>query len=189
MCTGNGRAGLWTETEEKTGSGSIGLNDVIRSRIINTSFNILKNVIEELAPSTFSFSMQLYETIDISQSNQLLLLVRCVHANAIEEEFLFCESLLETTRAVDFFEWQKFPLPKKNFDWNEKLHNLCTDRVPEMLGNTSGFATLAKKEASHVVVTHLLLDRHALATKTLPTTLKEVLSRAMKVINFTEAGL
>jgi hypothetical protein len=53
-----------------------------------------------------------------------------------------------------------------------------------MLGNTSGFATLVKKEAPHVVVTHCFLHRHALATKTLPTTLKEVLPTAIKVINF-----
>jgi hypothetical protein len=45
-----------------------------------------------------------------------------------------------------------------------------------MLANTSGFATLVKKEAPHFVATHCFLHRHALATKTLPTTLKEVLS-------------
>jgi hypothetical protein len=53
-----------------------------------------------------------------------------------------------------------------------------------MLGIVSGFATLAKKEAPHVVVTHRYLHRHELATKPLPTTLKEVLSTAIKVINF-----
>jgi hypothetical protein len=52
-----------------------------------------------------------------------------------------------------------------------------------MLGNTFGFATLVKKEAPHVV-TYCFLHRHALATKTLPTTLKEVLSTAIKLINF-----
>jgi multisubunit Na+/H+ antiporter MnhE subunit len=51
------------------------------------------------------------------------------------------------------------------------------------LGNISGFATLVKKEAPHVI-THCYLHRHALATKILPTTLKEVLSTAIKVINF-----
>jgi hypothetical protein len=48
-----------------------------------------------------------------------------------------------------------------------------------VLDNTSGFATLVKKEAPHFVVTHCFLHRHALETKTLPATLKEVLSTAM----------
>jgi hypothetical protein len=72
-------------------------NDVIRSRIVYISFNISKHVIEGLAALPFPFSMQLDETTSISQCSQLLVFVRYVHADAIKEEFLFCESLLETT--------------------------------------------------------------------------------------------
>jgi hypothetical protein len=68
---------------------------------------------------------------------------------------------------------------KQNFDWKEKLHTLCTDGAPAVLSNTYGFATLVKKEAPHFVATHCFLHRHALTTKTLPTTLKEVLSTAI----------
>jgi hypothetical protein len=53
-----------------------------------------------------------------------------------------------------------------------------------MLGNASGFTTLVKKEAPHFVATHCFLHRHALATKTLPTTLREVRPTTMKIINF-----
>ena len=53
-----------------------------------------------------------------------------------------------------------------------------------MLGNASGFTALVKKEAPHVIVTHCFLHRHALASKTLPTILREVLSTAVKVVNF-----
>jgi len=53
-----------------------------------------------------------------------------------------------------------------------------------MLGNKSGFAHLVKKEAPNVIVTHCFLHRHALATKTLPTSLKEVLSIVIKTVNF-----
>jgi hypothetical protein len=76
---------------------------------------------------------------------------------------------------------------KQNFDWKEKLHTLCPDGAPEMLANTSGFATLVKKEAPHFVATHCFLYRHALATKTLPITLKDVLSTAIKLITFTSS--
>lgn len=56
-----------------------------------------------------------------------------------------------------------------------------------MLDNASGFATSVKKEAPYVIESHLFLHRHALATKALPTTLKEVLSTAIKVTNFTRS--
>jgi hypothetical protein len=51
-------------------------NDVIISRTVDISFNILQNVTEELAALPFSFSMQLEETTDISQCSQLLVSVR-----------------------------------------------------------------------------------------------------------------
>lgn len=96
-------------------------NDVIHSRIVDMSCNILKQVIDELAASPFPFSMQLDETTDISECSQLLVFVRYVHADAIKEEFLFCESLSETTKAVDVFEMVKLfftnktLIGKKNF--------------------------------------------------------------------------
>ena len=74
-----------------------------------------------------------------------------------------------------------------NFDWQNKLGSLCTDGAPAMLGNTSGFATLVRKEAPNVTVTHCFLHRHALASKTLSTFLKEVLSTAVKVVNYIRA--
>jgi hypothetical protein len=52
-----------------------------------------------------------------------------------------------------------------------------------MLGNISGFTTLVKKEAPRVMAT-IPIYRHALATKTLPTALKKVLSTVTKANNF-----
>ena len=69
-------------------------NDVIHSRIVDISCNILKQVMEELATTPFPFSMQLGESTDISQCSQLLVFVHYVQADAIKEEFLLCEPLL-----------------------------------------------------------------------------------------------
>jgi len=44
-----------------------------------------------------------------------------------------------------------------------------------MLGRHSGFEALVKSDAPHIIVTHCLLNRHGLATKTLPPKLAEVL--------------
>ena len=56
-----------------------------------------------------------------------------------------------------------------------------------MLGKTSGFATLVKKEAPHIIVTHCFLHRHALASKILSSTLQQILSASVKVVNFIRA--
>ena len=131
--------------------------------------------------------MQLDETTDIAQCSQLLVFVRYVHINTIKEEFLFCEPLIETTKAIDVFEKVKTFFAMHNFDWQNKKGSLCTDGAPAMLGNTSGFAALVRKEAPNVTVTHCFLHR-PLALKTLPTFLKEVLSTAVKVVNYIRAG-
>ena len=144
-------------------------------------------MIEELTDTTFPFSMQLDETTDITQCSQLLVFVRYVHIDTIKEEFLFCEPLIETTKAINVFEKVKTFFAMHNFDWQNKLGSLCTDGAPAMLGNTSGFAALVRKEAPNVTVTHCFLHRHVLASKTLPTFLKEVLSTAVKVVNYIRA--
>ncbi|XP_042228588.1 protein ZBED8-like [Homarus americanus] len=132
-------------------------------------------------------NMQLDETTDVSQCSQLLVFVCYMHADAIKEEFLFCEPLLESTKAIDILEMVNSFFAKQNFDWKKNLGTLCTNGAPAMLGTTSGFAALVKKEAPQVIVTHCFLHRHVLASKTLPAILKEVLSTDMKVVNFIRA--
>jgi hypothetical protein len=73
-----------------------------------------------------------------------------VHAGAIVEEFLFCESLLETVKAVGVLEVVTSFFAKQNFEWKEKPHTFCTDGAPAMLGNTCGFATFSEiRSSSH----------------------------------------
>jgi len=56
-----------------------------------------------------------------------------------------------------------------------------------MLGKNAAFATVVKKEAPHIIVTDRFLHRHALASKTLSSTLQEILSTSVKVVNFIRA--
>lgn len=79
-------------------------NDTIHSRISDMSTNILEQVIAELDSTQFPFSMQLDESTDISQCSQLLVFVRYIHSGSSKEEFLFCQPLLKTTKAIDVFE-------------------------------------------------------------------------------------
>ena len=56
-----------------------------------------------------------------------------------------------------------------------------------MLGKTSGFTSLIKKKVPHIIVIHCFLHQHALELKTLSSTLKEILSTSVKVVNFVRA--
>ena len=159
-------------------------NNVIKSKIDDISENILKQVMEELASSPLAFSLQLDESTDVSNCSQLLSFVRYVNGNKIKEEFLFCEPLLETAKTSDVFRMVNKFFVKQNFDWKKKLGSICMDGTPAMLGNKSGFVALVKNKVPNVNVTHCMLHRYALAAKTLPPSLKEVLSVCVKVVNF-----
>ena len=61
---------------------------------------------------------------------------------------------------------------------------ICSDGAPVMLGQKFCFGTLVKADAPHITVTHCLLHRHALRTKTFPPKLAEVLKIALKCVNY-----
>ena len=107
-----------------------------------------------------------------------------VNGDKIKEEFLFCESLLDTAKASDVFKMINKFFVNQNFDWKRKLGSICRDGASAMLGNKSRFAALVQNEAPNVTVTHCMLHRHALAAKALRLTLKEVLPDCVKVVNF-----
>jgi len=163
-------------------------NNVIQSRIHDMSVDILQQVVAELKSSPHPYSMQLDETTDVAQCSQLLVFVRYVVSSSIKEEFLFCRPLLTTTTAQDVLAIIKNFFAEQDFaDWSLKLGSICTDGAPAMLGNKSGLTTLVKADAPHVHVTHCMLHRHALAAKTLPQTLKDVMSTSVQVVNFIRA--
>jgi len=77
---------------------------------------------------------------------------------------------------------------KYKLNYKKKLCSLCTKGAPAMLGKSSGFTALRKKAIPYyIIITHCFLHRHALASKTLPTNLKEVMTTAVKVVNFFRA--
>nr|XP_042898121.1 protein ZBED8-like [Parasteatoda tepidariorum] len=134
-------------------------NDVIHSRIVEISCNILKQIIVELKASSFFLSMQLDLELSthILNCSQLFVFVRYLSLDTIKEEFLFCESPLQTTEAVDVLVMLNVFFTKHDFHWKEKLHSLCTDAAPAMLGNKSDFDLLVKKESPNDLVTHSYL--------------------------------
>uniref|UniRef100_UPI00358F684C uncharacterized protein n=1 Tax=Myxine glutinosa TaxID=7769 RepID=UPI00358F684C len=70
-----------------------------------------------------------------------------------------------------------------------QIHNVfhmyvCSDGAPAMLGCNSGFGVLVKADAPHIIVTHCVLHRHVLASKTLPPKLANVLKIVVETVNY-----
>jgi hypothetical protein len=91
---------------------------------------------------------------------------------------------LKNTKAVDVYEMITNFFSKHKLNYKKKLGSLFTDGAPAMLGKTSGFTALIKKEIPDIIIIHCFLHRHALASKTLPMDLKEIMTTAVKVVNF-----
>ena len=63
------------------------------------------------------------------------------------------------------------------------INSVFTDGAPAILGNNSRFFALSKQEILHLQDTHCFPYRHALASKTLPPKLKNLLDTSVKTIN------
>jgi hypothetical protein len=96
---------------------------------------------------------------------------------------LFSQALKTTNTADDIFE-----AVSKFFETNElnlkKLVGVCTDGAPAMLGSRSGVLEKIKRKNSSVFGMHCVIHRQALASKTLPSHLREVLRLAIKVVSY-----
>lgn len=158
-------------------------NDVIAGRVADMSCDILDQIVQEIKDSPIRISLQLDESTDVSSMSQLIVYARYIKDGDIKDEFLFCEPLQTTTKADDIFRLLANFLEKHQIKW-EKLRSVCTDGAPAMIGKRSGFAALLKEKVPDIIVKHCFLHRHALAAKTLPPYLEDVLCICVQVVNF-----
>ena len=114
-------------------------NDTVKSRICDMSCNIKSQLLAKVKASPF-FAIQLDESVDVEYLSQLLVFVRYVHDQSIEEDLLFCRPLKTTTQAADVMQL----VEEEGLDWR-KLVGACTDGAPVTMGARSGFAKLLKQ--------------------------------------------
>ena len=161
-------------------------NNTIKSRIHEMSDNIKSKVLSKIDSSPV-FALQLDESTDISNLSQLLVYVRYVADERINEEFLFCRPLETTSKAVDVFQ-----MLIDNFDKTElsrsKLVGVCTDGAPAMIGANSGSISLVKQKNPAVQGTHCMIHKAALVSKTIPKRLHEHMSVVIKVVSYVKSS-
>jgi len=113
---------------------------------------------------------------------QLLTFVRYVWNDNVYEDMLFCEPILRTKSDVIANTVQQF-VTKKGLDW-KRCVGICTDGAKPMCGKKTGAITQLLKLCPLASWTHCSIHREALATKTMAPELKNVLDRAVLIINF-----
>ena len=119
-------------------------NDTIKSRIHEMSDNTKSKVLSKI-DSSFVFALQLDESTDISNLSQLLVYVRYVADERINEEFLFCQLLEATSKAVDVFQMLIDFFDKTELS-RSKLVGVCTDGALAMIGANSGLISPVKQK-------------------------------------------
>ncbi|XP_065639505.1 zinc finger BED domain-containing protein 5-like [Hydra vulgaris] len=173
------------ETAKKVDNISLS-NTTVKRRLTDISSNIKENVINEIKESPY-FSIQLDESTDVSSMAQLIVYCRYIHNNKFKEEFLFSSCLETTTKAANIMEILKQFFNDNQLQW-KYLFGITTDGAPAMMGCKSGLQTRVKEIAQNVVGVHCFIHRQALATKTLPGSLKTVFNQLVKLVNYIKSS-
>ena len=163
-------------------------DNTVQRRISDMSTDIKDQVVSEMKTAPLGiFALQLDETTDVANCAQLLAFTRYIKDNDFKEEILFCHPLEASTKGADIFELVNSFFESEGLEWK----NLCgctTDGAPAMLGSQSGFKTRIAAVNSKTKHMHCMIHRQALAAKTLPTELKEVLDTTVKMVNFIKSS-
>lgn len=161
-------------------------NDTVKKRIDELSQDIKDQVLDQIKKSPF-FAIQCDETTDISNYSQLLIYARFMSDNMMKEEMLFCHPMESRTTSSDIFNVVTNFFEKNKLSW-ESLVGVCTDGAPAMIGLRSGFVKRVKEKNPSVIGTHCIIHREALASRTMPTKMKDVLNLSIDVVNFIKSG-
>ena len=97
----------------------------------------------------------------------------------VKEELLYCNELKTTATAQDVMDSISEFFETEGLQWG-KLCGVCMDGALAMLGSKSAFQMKVKEKSYQVKGVHCMIHRYALACKTLPSSLKNVLNSVVK---------
>lgn len=157
------------------------LRDTVSCRIENMSDNIKSQLLNRLLGNYFA--MQLDESMDITNLSQLLVYVRYIYKNKIEEDFLFCQPLEGRTTGNDIFVLINNFLEINEIPWSMCV-SICTDGAGALTGSKKDFKVKVLEVSSNIMFNHCMIHREALVFKELQPDVNKVLINAMSVIHF-----
>ena len=144
------------------------------------SLNVKKQLVSSIKEGG-EYSLQIDESTDVSDDAQLLVYVRYLGENTLEEEFLFCRALETTTRGEDIFALVD-SFMKEGLEWNN-CSSICTDGAPAMLRSRKGFTVRVKEINPNVMTSHCFVQEN-LASHRLSTELGNVMQDVINIVNF-----
>jgi len=131
------------------------------------------------------YSIQLDESIDVSNKALLLCFVRVEFGIGIQEELLCSLNLPGRTTSSQIFEALDSYFQKHGIEW-KKCIGICTGCDANIVGHLSGIVAKVKNVGHpDIMSTHCILHREQLASKKMFLELHEVLSDVIKILNNT----
>jgi len=100
---------------------------------------------------------------------------------------MFSQALNSTSKGSDVLSVIDIFFEQNGLSWKNVV-GVCTDIAPAMLRSRSGFAKIAKDKNSSIIGSHCVIYRQALAAKTLPSEIKNVLEICIKVVNIIKSS-
>ncbi|XP_064416538.1 zinc finger BED domain-containing protein 5-like [Latimeria chalumnae] len=160
-------------------------NNTVSHRIDDMANDVLTQLVNHVISSQY-FALQLDESTDMVGLAHLLVYVWYIYKGAIQEDILFCQSLPIRTTAEEIFQLLDSFINQHDIVWSKCIGS-CTDGAKSMTGRHSGVVTRIRAVAPNAMWVHCSIHREALAAKSMPTNLKEVLDNAVKMVNFIKA--
>ena len=180
---------VWNLIGEKEAEklNSVSLFNVMRRRIHDMSNDISDQVTTVLRASKYGFAMQLDESTDVNNCDQLLVYVRFTENDIVKTELLMSKVVSGTTKNKDIFNIVDEFFKKNDLEWS-KLVGYTTNSAPAMLGRKSGFQSYVKAVSPEIIFTHCFIYRFALCAKVLPPELLSCLQQIVKIVNFVKTS-
>ena len=165
-------------------------DNTTKRRCDNISKDLLKQLVVKLKKSP-AYGLQLDETTDISDDQQLIVYCRFVDAEAktTVEHYLCCVKVGVSATAQSMFDKLNEFIEEHDLDWT-KCKSVATDGAAAMQDCTNGVVKKIKKVSPDCVSNHCMIHREALVVKKLNhdknqrSELEIVLSDIKKVVNF-----
>ncbi|GBM21774.1 Zinc finger BED domain-containing protein 5 [Araneus ventricosus] len=155
-------------------------------RIKDMTIDIEATINERIKISPF-FSIQVDESTDGSDLSILLVIVRYLNVNELEENLLLRYPLTKRCTGEDILNAIQGYLCENKMD-SAKCCGVYIVGGKSMSGCYKGLRGRFKIVSPHVTWSHCCIHRQSLAAKSLPDSLKEVLNQSVKVVNVIKAN-
>ncbi|XP_060869147.1 SCAN domain-containing protein 3-like [Metopolophium dirhodum] len=163
-------------------------NDTVSNRITMMSDDVHQQLIRKIKRSKL-YALQLDESTDITDKALLLIYTRYVDwdEKEIKEKFLNCLELKKHTTGAEIFSALSDCFLSTDLKMSDCI-SICTDGAANMTGRHPGLVAKMKQVAPNIQSTHCMIHREMLASKRMSAEFNQVLTTAVKTVNFIKSS-